>query len=184
VNQRRKGQQVGSRIKAAAAAHEARDVLTLVEVAEELNIARETLRQVRATDLYKGWLEIARRRVAAGVAHDRIVNELVETLAPQLEMRIPTPAEGWESMRSTAAFLARLCGSWNAVHGGEHLLEDDPDSLLVRAAALVGETNLAPGCAKQGQIIKAMLDACVVVPAHGRDALSEMTTFIPWKETT
>lgn len=184
--QRRKGQQVGARIRAEAAVRDARDVLTQTEIATELNIARETLRQFRVgpdSDLYACWVEIARRRIAAGIAHDRIVNELVETLAPRLEMRTPTAAEGWEILRRTARILSGAFEDWNNTRGGdEDPLEEDPDRLLVLAAAHVGETNLAPGCQKQDQIIKVMLDACTTVPAHDRGSLVAMTgKFIPWR---
>lgn len=181
--QRQKGSRIGFRVRAEAALLEALGV-PKAEIARRLRIARESLRLFRHGDegrLYRDWIEIARRRLAAGVSSERVVDELLETGEVRLEKT--DPVAGWEAIEELALFLAAEAHHWNEKHG-EDLLVTDRGHILALAAAHVGEPHPAPGCEGRGDMIRAMLTACVQIPCCDRDGLAEehrRGAFVPWK---
>jgi len=182
---RQKGSRIGPRLRAEAAVMVAEGVAK-AEVARQLGIARESLRQFGQGDeaeLWREWVQIARRRLAARVRHHRIIDELLSTVEIRAEK--PDPVATWAAIRNIAIHLAADAHVWNEKHG-EALLVTDPDELLILAAAHVGEAAPGPGCEGRGKIFKAIVGACLDLPCRDRDRLAEMKSsgmFVPWKES-
>lgn len=179
---RRRGQRIGPRTRAEAAVLVAAGV-PKAAVARQLGIARESLRLFGEGARGELWLlcvEVARRRLAAGVKHHRIVDELCETV----EIRPVEPDhEGtWKAIRDLAFYLAAQDLAWNEAHG-EELLAIDPNRVLTLAAEHADEPEPGPGCPGRGEIAKAIADACIDVGCSDRESLFERARtgrFIPF----